>query len=231
MEELLKLIEENKSYTDVSDELMKYYCDSGSFSNVYSSDNIIVKVFFDFNELLYLESYLTDKVKVSLNEMMHTLNYLNKKEYENNDYINFILDEMIKEPEKLNELSCIESYPKVKSFNKDYVCMERVDGIPLFQLDEEKISEIPEKSWLNLIDDLYKVVMMGYRPIDLSENNVFWSEEDTSFYLIDVGLYIKDYPKNLHTPSFLKKEKYKSVFQKLKTIYHFDLDYKELDFN
>lgn len=113
MKELLKLIEENKKHLYLSDELMRYYYDSGSFSNVYSCKEYVVKVFFDINELSFLKKYLTEKVRLSLDKMMHSLNYLNNKEYDVNDYISFILNEMIKEPNKLNELSYIKKRDKI----------------------------------------------------------------------------------------------------------------------
>lgn len=231
MEKLLKLLEINKYYDDASEELLSYYHDSGSFSNVYSVGDVVVKVFFDFDGLLYLEDYMSDNVQEKLKEMILSTNYSKKNDYTIKDYIQFLFDEMTNEPKKLNELSSIGCYPKVKSFNKDYLCMSKVEGLPLFQLNEEKLSNIPMECWLNLIDNLYKAVMIGYRPVDLSENNIFWSEKDKCFYLIDVGLYIKDNPINLHVPLFLKKDKYKEVFAKLNEVYCFDMDYEELNFN
>lgn len=99
--------------------------------------------------------------------------------------------------------------------------MELLKGKPLWCLTEKEVEAIDFTHWRDLIQKLQHGIKIGYRPIDISTNNVFWSEE--GFKLIDVGLYEKNHPEKLHTPLFFKEYAYFArVYEKLRPYYEFD---------
>lgn len=130
---------------------------------------------------------------------------------------------------KLKELQSIDLFPKLHSFTDKYIVMEKIEGKPLWTLTNDEIINIEIHHWCNLIEGLNNIVELGYRPIDISSNNIFWT--NNGFRLIDVGLYKKDYPKQLHKPKvFSENDCYAKVYDELKNRYNFDEDYKEYNF-
>lgn len=127
---------------------------------------------------------------------------------------------------KLKELQSIDLFPKLHSFTDKYIIMEKIEGRPLWGLTNDEILNIEMFHWYNLIEELNKVIELGYRPIDISSNNIFWT--DNGFRLIDVGLYVKDYPKELHKPKvFSEYNCYSKIYDELKKKYSFDETYIE----
>lgn len=135
--------------------------------------------------------------------------------------------EIDKEGKKLTELQSVGLFPKIHEYDINYILMEKVEGKPLWCLTKDEVSAIDFSHWINLINGLHQIAKIGYRPIDVSSNNIFWNEN--GFQLIDVGLYLKDFPLSLHTPTVFKEQPYYfEIYKELKELFQFDEKYVEI---
>lgn len=139
----------------------------------------------------------------------------------------------LEEGQILADLQSIKAFPRLYYFDHNVIIMERVSGKPLWRLSEEEAEAIPRACWHQLIGDLIEVTKLGYRPIDVSTNNVFWDEATQRFNIIDVGFYCKESNiEKLHMMRFFSYYLFNDLYEELAWEYKFDEeDYCEPAFN